>query len=327
MVQAAQQGLDLIDRKILAELDRNARTGYSELGKKIRIAKETVKYRIRQLEKRGIIRGYYTVLNLPKLGFTIYRLYLRLHNTSPKIEKELTNYLNDSEKVAVFYRTTGPFHIALGVWARDIWEYEEFWLGLKARFGEYISDRHLSLMSEYLEFSRAYLHPSKDGGKLVFTTVGHDEPEKLDGLDLKLLAFLSNRARAPLVGMARALGTSLVTVRHHLKRLKDRKVIVGFRPILDLAKLGKEYYKVDLWLRKFDCTDEIRSYIISQPEVTYTERTLVSGDIEFDVEIGNFDAFIAFMDSVRAKFPQDIRDYEYYSRVRNHKTSYMPNLK
>ena len=40
------EDLDLIDRKILAELDKNARISYSELGKKIRVAKETVKYRI-----------------------------------------------------------------------------------------------------------------------------------------------------------------------------------------------------------------------------------------------------------------------------------------
>ena len=45
--------LDSIDRKILTELDKNARISYSELGKRIRVAKETVKYRIAQLEKQG----------------------------------------------------------------------------------------------------------------------------------------------------------------------------------------------------------------------------------------------------------------------------------
>ena len=43
--------LDLTDRKILSELDKDARISYSELGKKIRVAKETVKYRITQLQQ------------------------------------------------------------------------------------------------------------------------------------------------------------------------------------------------------------------------------------------------------------------------------------
>lgn len=320
------EDLDLTDRKILTELDKNARVSYSELGKRIRVAKETVKYRITQLEKRGIVSGYYTVVNFSRLGFTLYRLYLRLQNTRPKIEKEITGYLIQSKNVAVFYRITGPYHLALGIWARSSWEYEQFWSGFKLRFGEYFAQSHLSIMTEYLEFSRPYLLPSRETEKTIFPTISKAEPEKPDTLDFQLLAFLSNNARAPLVEMAKRLHTSLVTIRYRLKNLINKKIIIGFRPIFNLSALGRAYYKVDVWFQKFDRAKEVTQHILSHPAVAYTERTLISGDLEFDVEIENFEKFIEVMDSFREKFPEDIRDYSYYSLVKNYKTSYVPSL-
>ena len=55
--------LNLKDRKILAELDLNARATFHDIGKKARLSKETVIYRVRQLEKRGIIQRYTTLVN------------------------------------------------------------------------------------------------------------------------------------------------------------------------------------------------------------------------------------------------------------------------
>ncbi|MBU0532092.1 AsnC family transcriptional regulator [Candidatus Micrarchaeota archaeon] len=320
------EDLDLIDHKILSQLDTDARISYSALGKKIRVAKETVKYRIQLLQKNGIIQGYYTVLNLSKLGYTIYRAYIRLQNTSPSIEQEIIDYLLKSKKVVVFYRVTGPFNLALGVLAHNTWEYEHFWLDLKKQFGEYFSDYHFSVFTEYLEFSRPYFLPSKEAVKNIFTTLKKAEMEKLDKLDLELLSFLSDNARASLVSIAKKLNTSVVTARHRLKNLINKKVIIGFRPIFNLRALGREYYKVDLWFKKFDHMEEVRQHIISHPDVAYTERSVIGSDLEFDIETKNFESFIATMDSFKEEFPNDIRDYSYYSLIKNYKMKYAPGL-
>ena len=54
--------LDEKDKKILYELDKNSRQGISSIAKKVRLSKEVVNYRIKNLEKRKIIKGYYAVL-------------------------------------------------------------------------------------------------------------------------------------------------------------------------------------------------------------------------------------------------------------------------
>ncbi len=321
-----KETLDFIDRKILAELDRDAHISYSGLGKKIRVAKETVKYRIQQLEKRKIIEGYYVSMNYSKLGLTFYRIYLKLQDTNQKIDEEIINHLMRSEKVNVLYRINGPYHIALGVWARDVWEFEGFWSDFRCRFGKNISCSQCSVITEYQEFSRSYLDPKSESEKISVSIIQNTKPEALDEIDFRLLAFLSNNARAPLVKIANALGISVSIAAYRLKTLRQKGVIVGFKPLINLAAIDREYYKVDLWLRKFDREDEVRAHILGHPAVVYTERTLITSDIEFDLEVADFEEFMELLDSFKAKFPDEIRDYSYYSRVKNYKTRYVPRI-
>jgi DNA-binding Lrp family transcriptional regulator len=55
--------LDLLDRKILYELDFNSRIPLSILARKLNISKQVAKYRIDSLVKRDIIKGFYTDIN------------------------------------------------------------------------------------------------------------------------------------------------------------------------------------------------------------------------------------------------------------------------
>ena len=68
--------LDLKDRKILYELDLNARQTLTQIGKKVGLKKDVVSYRMKKLQDEGIIKNYYTVIDAYKLGYTLYRYYI-----------------------------------------------------------------------------------------------------------------------------------------------------------------------------------------------------------------------------------------------------------
>ncbi|UCF08507.1 MAG: Lrp/AsnC family transcriptional regulator [Thermoplasmata archaeon] len=55
--------LDVIDRKILAYLQEDARITLTEMAKRLYISRNAVRYRIELMEKEGLIEGYTTVLN------------------------------------------------------------------------------------------------------------------------------------------------------------------------------------------------------------------------------------------------------------------------
>src|SRR3989338_4618506 len=93
--------LDLKDRKLLYELDKNCRQSNSEIGKKIRLNKNTVNYNIKRFEQEGAILGYYTVIDNSKLGYFSFRIYANFFNTKQEQENEMINWLINDKRIGV----------------------------------------------------------------------------------------------------------------------------------------------------------------------------------------------------------------------------------
>ncbi len=63
--------MDDKDRAILDILQRDDRTGYAEIGARVRLAASSVFERVKRLEREGVIRGYGAHLDPPRLGRSV----------------------------------------------------------------------------------------------------------------------------------------------------------------------------------------------------------------------------------------------------------------
>jgi len=63
--------LDVIDRKILAELQRNGRATNVELAERVHLSPAQCYRRQKRLEETGLVRKYVAELDAAKLGFTV----------------------------------------------------------------------------------------------------------------------------------------------------------------------------------------------------------------------------------------------------------------
>ena len=63
--------IDEIDRKLLKELQEDARTSYAELGRRVGLTTPAVIERVRKLEDAGIILGYRAEIDTAKVGLPI----------------------------------------------------------------------------------------------------------------------------------------------------------------------------------------------------------------------------------------------------------------
>ena len=66
--------MDEIDRKILSELQRDARLTITELAERVRLSLSPAHRRLRELERSGVIRGYHAHLNPEAVGLTFEAL-------------------------------------------------------------------------------------------------------------------------------------------------------------------------------------------------------------------------------------------------------------
>lgn len=96
--------LDELDRHIVAELLLNARQSINSIARKYDINASTVRYRVRGLENRGLIR-FMTVLDSPALGIQAYAL-IEIEPEASRLAHVLAR-LRETSLLSQIFVTTG----------------------------------------------------------------------------------------------------------------------------------------------------------------------------------------------------------------------------
>jgi len=315
--------MDLTDRKILYELDLNCRQSNSQIAKKLKVSKDVINYRIRNLEEKGYIAGYRAVIDISKLGYQIFRIYIKFQDTFKEIEDEIIAYLNSHQKVWWLGRLAGRVDIAFAFWSRTNHEFYDFWVGFLKKYRKYIKSEQISTFVEYIHFGRAYIIDlEKDVTEPVI--VGSEQRAKFDDTDWMILSILANNARTPLLEIAQKTGLTPMAVKYRVKNLEQNKIIQAYKALIDFTKLGHEYYKVDMYLEDMSKLKEVEALCQMHPNIVYLDRTFGAGDIEFDFEVKNLAHFMQIMDEIKEQFKGIIRNFEYFSVLKIYKTLYFP---
>lgn len=103
------EGLDLLDNKILNVIKKDARLSYSDIGEKVGLSRVAVKNRIDNLEKKGIIRGYRTVINSSKVPDSV-RFFLDVE-TYPENYSDVITLLCAEKRIKQVHSVSGDCRI------------------------------------------------------------------------------------------------------------------------------------------------------------------------------------------------------------------------
>lgn len=312
--------LDLKDRKLLYELDKNCRQSNSEIGKKIRLNKNTVNYNIKRLEQGEAILGYYTVIDNSKLGYFSFRIYANFFNTKPEQENEMINWLINDNRIGVVARIESIYDFVVMIWVKDVYEFDKFWLEFKKKFRAYFWNERVDVFPSVYHFKRKYL--LEDERFEGYEFVGENKKIEHDETDLKILRLLSKNARMPLIEISSKLKIPERTVAFRIKKMEKNKIIQGYRVNINLEKIGYEYYKINMILNNFENYDKLLEFSNSNPNIIYLDRTVTDLDFEIDVEVKNRQELLKLLEEIKANF--SIRSTEILSFKRYYKLELLP---
>ncbi len=315
--------LDHKDHHLLFELDRNSRQSINDLARTTRLSRDVVAYRMKRLEESGIIQKYITIIDFSKFFHYIIRLYLRLQNTTPELEEEMAQFFVGQKNTLTVYRTDGEYQLAVGFLVKDLHSYQKTYEKFLTKYRRYVAATNVSTFLDYLHYHRNYLVEKKLHDYTSIST-GSFIPFHYDSKDIQLLHHIKENARITLLELARLLEMTPTGVRYKLRNLEKNKVIVAYKLLLDTAKLGYEYYKVDLEVEDIAILPSLNQYIIRHPNIIYRNITVGGSDFEFDGEFKSQKEFFEFMDALKRQFPSQIRHSFYYKGRKIYKYSYFP---
>lgn len=113
--------LDALDRKILAELTRNARIPVAELARTVGLSKTPVALRIRHLEEIGLITGYRAILSPLKLGLThVTYVEVSMTDTREPALQQFNAAVRATPEIEECYMIAGSFDYLMKVRSRDM---------------------------------------------------------------------------------------------------------------------------------------------------------------------------------------------------------------
>jgi DNA-binding Lrp family transcriptional regulator len=115
-------GLDPVDRKLVLALSQDGRRPAAALAKELGLSRQAVTERLRDLEARGVIRGYRAEVDPAALGLGV-RAQIRLAMdgaASAAKEREVLRRLKASPLVQSVYRVSGEDCFVATVVCREI---------------------------------------------------------------------------------------------------------------------------------------------------------------------------------------------------------------
>lgn len=313
--------LDKLDRKILYQLDLNARQTDQAIARNVGASREVVAYRIQRLQEQGLVKGFVTILNHNALGLRAYRVFFKLRDFDSEIEKKVVAHLQ--EKAMWVVRVRGYWSFNTLLLTKDIFALEKLLNDITGTFAASIVDYKVSIITRIYHFRRAYLLEKKQDAGPYELMGAISKPIELDETDKKVLAAIQNDARASTVDLARAIGETERIVRYRIKKLEQAEVILGYRSFLDLPALGYRYYKIHAKLRGQYEKRKLLEFCHRQPNIVYKTESIGGYDLELELQVKNPEDVYVLLDDIQREFPGLLEDFDVMQYDKEYQLSYL----
>ncbi|MDO8624944.1 MAG: Lrp/AsnC family transcriptional regulator [Candidatus Diapherotrites archaeon] len=317
--------LDIKDRKLLSELEKNARQPLLRLAKKTGLSRDVVGYRIRQLEHKGIIIRYMAVIDFHRFGYQQYKVYLQLQHVTEEKYREMLDYLVLNDRVKWVAECNGRWDLLFAVITSSVLEFDETKNEFFSRFAQFVADKSITTMVVDYPSLRAYLLGTASTADPPLMAPSDQAPLPLEQTDLEILRLLSHNARQSALDIAKQTGLSPRVVGYRIKQLEKQKVILNYRIGIDLEKIGYKFFKAFIYLDNAtpQRKKEFTRFCLAHPNITHAVVTVGNWDIEPEFEVPTNEEFYALIRQIRGKYADIIKKIETVLISKEHKFEYL----
>lgn len=318
--------LDLRDEKILFLLGKNARTPLTKIAKKVLLSRDSVKYRIKNLERRKVIYGSRTVIDIAKFGYDSYHVFVSLINPRKEAELEVIKEIAGLPYVRSLMQFHGSYDFEIALIAKKITEFDTYLTEILSKIGKYLQDYEITIITKSFRtgaFPKSFLKN--------FSQETHEKKKQVeyfpDKKDLEIIKCIRDNAQLSLLDISKSVKLSPDAVSYRLKKLYDSKVILSYLPVINYASLG---YSLNALLLSIENLNDRREQLLenffkTNDNILWAVKTVGRYNVLAYICTQNESDFHNTITSLRNKFPELIKNYKSFSSSKQYKYTYAPD--
>jgi DNA-binding Lrp family transcriptional regulator len=320
--------IDTKDRKIISELDMNARIPTTELAKKVGLSRQAIEYRINRLRKENVLIGAFAVFDSTVVGQCWYRIALQLLNTTKEEKDLLIQYLQNKKEIMWIGEVGGNWDLVFNFLAKDNFEFNKIFEEIITQNKKIIKRYEILIYINVTDMERSYIFEQQRERRSFFHQMKYNGKIKLDELDINIIRELSKNALTPDLELGRKYAVSGKTIRNRIKDLEKHRIILGYRMFINPSALNYLSHMLFLGINNVDLQKEkaLQEYLKTIPNVAFIVKHIGRWRIGMEIETKDAKEFQDIFVSIRGQFSDIITDFESFPLFKDHTVNYFPGI-
>jgi Lrp/AsnC family leucine-responsive transcriptional regulator len=313
------------DNSLIYLVSENARMRIKEISGHLEKSSPRLKYNIYVAQKEGVIRDPHTVFDYSYFGLILFKVYFKGGYIDEHDKGRIMAELQKNPYIIAIYELEGEYDLVI-----------EFASPNPSRFNKELK-------------KLASLKPTLNKYKIVLNLVSYLYPrqflsslqtnvESIIGGDRGIVQFEENEKQVikallaeptgRLRGLSKIADVNVKTVKKIMANLESRKIILGYKRMIDSEKLGLKRYRLFLRLHNLsqEKEKEITEHMLATKEVIVLNKTVGDWDMEVDIESSDRSRIRAITMQIRQEWQGVIEGFNLMEFFGYYKRSYLPEF-
>lgn len=310
--------LNLLDKKIIYELENNSRQSLSKISRTLKTSQQVVSYRLKNLEKENFINKYITVIDYSCLGYKSCLFGIKIKPISTDDKIKIVSWLINQKNIYYVCECCEKFSFIFGCFYKKEEDILKIIEDFKNNFSENIYYYKIFLVFETILFNKDYFFEDYRNTNNEIIIENKKNTKKIDELDKKILLEICENSKKPTTEIAKKINVTPEVIVNKLKILNQKNIILKYKLFTNL-KNNIYYYFIKL---KNGNKKELINYLKNIKNTTIIFKTIGEYDIIIKCEIENKQDVYKEINNIKRLFYDVVEEIDVIFVYEEHKLNY-----
>lgn len=321
--------LDKNKKDLLYIYSENPRLQIKEIAKQLEKSSQLTKYSIKNLEKEELIHSAFCIFDYSYFGLLQFKVYFKGAYISEKEKSQIIDQLKENNYVVSVYELSGEYDLVVEMLAQNPSRFNKELKQISASIPKLGSYKIILNIVSHI-YPKTFLTKNRvllDYFKPEIIIGGDRQLITLSKTELKLIERLLIRPKSRLTSLATKTNTNIRTAKNIFLSLQKKRIIRGFKYLIDNNKSGILKFRVFLKTKNISSEQEkeLLDFLLQTPEITQMNKTVGDWDMELDISSQHKQRIRQLTIEIRETFKDLIETFNMIEFYHHYFRQYLPN--